>query len=134
MSEQHHIVGAAQGAPLPEGAVGARVLVPLSGAPSPHWSTVLAGKLVTALTGHTSVGHLRFDACVQGSTIVLEGVEDEEAPELGHVLREAVEATNRVVARAQRPPEPVNMDQEHADRIAAEMNLVDAPAQAARTA
>ncbi len=50
------------------------------------------------------------------------------------MLREAVEATNRVVARAERPPEPVNMDQEHADRIAAEMNVVDAPAQAARTA
>jgi hypothetical protein len=134
MSEQHQIVGPARGEPMPRGAVGARVAVPLSGTPSPHWSTVLAGQLVTALTGHRSVGHLRFNACVQGAAIVLEGVEDEEAPELGLVLREAVERTNRAVARTEVPPPPANMDQDHADRIAAEMHVVDGAPQAARTA
>jgi hypothetical protein len=134
MSDQHHIVGPARGEPLAEGAVGARVVVPLSGTPDAHWSTVLAGRLVTALTGHAAVGHLRFDACVQGATIVLEGVEDEEAPELGLVLREAVEATNRAVARAGHPPAPGNMDQAHADRIAADLGLAGGLGAVHRTA
>jgi len=123
MSEQHHIAGPAHGEPMPAHSVGARVHVPLTGTPGPHWSTVLAGQLVTALTGHPAVGHLRVEACVQGSEIVLEGVEDEEAPMLGPVLREAVEATNQAVARAAKPPEPTNMDQAHADRIARELGL-----------
>jgi hypothetical protein len=91
--------------------------------PDAHWSTVLAGQLVTALAGHSKVGHLRFDGLVQGCEIVLEGVEDDEARELGPVLRKAVDATNRVVARGGPPAAPRNMDQEHADRIAADVDL-----------
>ena len=134
MSEQHHIVGPARGEPMPAAAVGARVHVPLSGTPGPHWSTVLAGQLVTALTGHPAVGHLRVEACVQGSEIVLDGVEDAEAPMLGPVLRKAVEATNDVVSRAARPEPPHNMDQAHADRIAAEVGLAGGFGAAHRTA
>jgi hypothetical protein len=55
----------------------------------------------------------------------MEGVEDEEATRLGHAIREAIGAANRASERMERPVERFNMDQAHADRVAAEMRLRD---------
>ena len=48
MSETHQIAGAPRGEPLAAGRVGARVRVPLTGAPSPRWSRALCGHLATS--------------------------------------------------------------------------------------
>jgi hypothetical protein len=125
MSERHHIAAPARGEPLPHGRVGARVRVPLSGTPTPAWSRLMCGHLAATLVGHGPVGHLHVDEIVQGAEIVLEGVEDEEAARLGDALREAVDAANRASERLERPVVRFNMDQEHADRVAAEMGLRD---------
>ena len=131
MAERHHIAGAARGEPLPEGRVGARVRIPLTGTPSSAWSRLMCGHLAAALTGHGPVGHLHLDELVQGAEIVLEGVEDDEAGRLGLAVREAVEAANRASERTDRPVERFNMEKAHADRVAAEMRLGDeGPAQA----
>jgi NagD protein len=45
MSEHHQIAGSSQGEPLPEGRVGVRVRVPLSGCPSGRWSRDLSARL-----------------------------------------------------------------------------------------
>jgi hypothetical protein len=117
MSETHHIAGTARGEPLPAGSVGARVRLPLSGAPSPRWSRALSAHLANALTGHAAVGHLHMDQLVQGSDLVLEGVEEREAPALGDCLRRAVEAANACLDDDATPP-PTNMHRSLADRIA----------------
>ena len=93
--EQHAIVGPARGEPRPAGAVGARIRVPLSGTPSPRWSAALRSHLTGALMGHAHVGHLRLNSLVQGATVVIEGVELEEAELLGPALVRAVAEANR---------------------------------------
>jgi hypothetical protein len=116
MSETHQIAGAPRGEPLAAGRVGARVRVPLSGPPSARWSRALSGQLANELTGHTAVGHLRLGEIVQGSDLVLDGVEEREAPALGECLQRAVAATN--AALVPEPPPSANMPQTAADTIA----------------
>ena len=94
MSEHHRIVGPPHGEPLPEGRVGVRVRVPLSGCPSSRWSHDLRARLTNELVGHPAVGHLQLNDLVQGDQIVLEGVEEREAPLLPEALRRAIDATN----------------------------------------
>jgi len=122
VSETHHIAGAAHGEPLAAGRVGARVRVPLSGAPSPRWSRALSAQLANALTGHAAVGHLRIDGIVQGSDLVLDGVEEAEAPRLGACLERAVSAANASVD-ADAAPSPTNMPRDRAERIATDVRL-----------
>jgi hypothetical protein len=98
MSEDHQIVGESRGEPLPAGRVGVRVRLKLSGCPSGRWSSALGANLYRELLGHTAVGHLRLDEIVQGDEIILEGVEESEAPTLAATLRRAVDATNKMVA------------------------------------
>ena len=123
MSETHQIAGAPRGEPLAAGRVGARVRVPLTGAPSPRWSRALCGHLANELTGHAAVGHLRMREVVQGSDLVLEGVEECEASDLGSCLERAVAATNATPGPA--AERSANMPQEAADSIAVQV----APAQ-----
>ena len=122
MPETHQICGAPRGEPLAAGRVGARVRVPLTGAPSPRWSRALGAQLANELTGHAAVGHLRLSEVVQGSDLVLEGVEEPEAPALGGCLQRAVAAANATVASD--PPEPANMPQQAADAIAVQVRPV----------
>jgi hypothetical protein len=98
MSEYHRIVGPPHGEPLPEGRVGVRVRVPLSGCPSSRWSHDLRARLTNELVGHPAVGHLQLNDLVQGDRIVLEGVEEREAPLLSDALRRAIDATNAACA------------------------------------
>jgi hypothetical protein len=132
MREQHHIIAPARGEPLSQGRVGARIRVPLSGTPSAAWSRLMTGHLTATLVGHGPVGHLQCGGSVQGAEIVLDGVEDEEAERLGTALREAVDAANRACQRPDDPPKPANMDQAHADRVAADLGLLDERAAQAR--
>jgi hypothetical protein len=105
MSETHHIAGNARGEPL-------------SGTPSPRWSRALGAHLANELTGHPAVGHLQLDEVVQGSELVLEGVEEREAPALGDCLLRAVEAANACVPDGEEAAPPANMPRTEADRIA----------------
>lgn len=116
MSEHHRIVGPAHGEPLPEGRVGVRVRIPLSGCPSSRWSHDLKARLTNELVGHPAVGHLRLNNLVQGDQIVLEGVEEREAPLLSRALRRAIDATNAACA-AEARARP-NVPPREADAIA----------------
>ena len=120
MTETHAIAGPARGECLPPDRVGARVRLPLDRAPTPRWSEVLAARLAASLTGHPAVGHLRLNHLVQGSEIVLEGVEPAEAEHLGPVLREAISAANRGCSDSAHKggDEARNMEQREADRLA----------------
>lgn len=119
MGEIHRVAGPPRGEPLPAGRVGARVRIPLSGTPSPRWSSVLTARLGTALVGHPAVGHLELGQLVQGADIVLEGVEAAEAPHIGPALSGAMEAANRDEHGEHAASEaPRNMTQEEADAIA----------------
>jgi hypothetical protein len=119
MSESYSIVDQAKGEPLAAGRVGVRVKVRLSGSPSARWSQSLSGHLVNELTGHAAVGHLRLNNIVQGDHIVLDGVEAREAPQLGPVLRRAVDATNNSCSRADaREPVGANVPHTEASAIA----------------
>jgi hypothetical protein len=122
MTETHHIAGTARGEPLPAGRVGARVRVPLTGAPSPRWARAFSAQLANALTGHAAVGHLHLDQLVQGSDVVLEGVEEAEAPALGPCLERAVAAAN-ACGSADGEPSPPNMPPAVAEKIATEVHL-----------
>ena len=118
MSEDYQIVSRARGEPLPEGRTGVRVRVQLSGCPSQRWSRDLAAQLSQELVGHAAVGHLRLNVndIVQADQIVLEGVEQREAPALGDALERAVDAANRASTDAPNPPP--NMTWKQADGIA----------------
>lgn len=116
MSEHHWIAGASNGEPLAEGRVGVRVRVPLSGCPSGRWSRDLSARLATELLGHPAVGHLRLNDIVQGDQIVLDGVEEREAPLLSSALRRAIDATNAACS-VDPSPHP-NVPQPKADAIA----------------
>src|SRR4051812_8106108 len=119
ITEQHHIVGPPSGEPLPDGRVGVRVRIPLSGCPSRRWSRDLSARLANELVGHPAGGHLRLNEIVQGDHIVLEGVEEREAPLLSNALAQAVTATNAECTAA---PEPAaNAAQPRADAIAREI-------------
>src|SRR3954453_2225211 len=121
MTEQHRIVGPASGEPLSDRAVGIRVRIPLSGCPSERWSRDLSARLTNELVGHPAVGHLRLNHIVQGDHIVLEGVEEREAPLLSNALARAVAATN---AECAVEPEPgANPPQPGADAIAGEIAI-----------
>ena len=120
MTETHQIAGAPRGEPLAADRVGARVRVPLSGPPSPRWSRALGGRLANELTGHTAVGHLRLGEVVQGSDLVLDGVEECEAAALGECLQRAVAATN--AAMEPEPSQSANMPQAAADAIALQVD------------
>jgi hypothetical protein len=116
MSEHYGIVGAAHGEPLPEGSVGVRVRVPLSGCPSHRWSHNLKARLTNELVGHPAVGHLHLDHIVQGDQIVLDGVEEREAPLLSQALQRAIDATN--VACSADTSARANVPQREAEAIA----------------
>jgi hypothetical protein len=125
MAERHTIVGEARGEPLPAGRVGVRLHVPLSGSPSGRWSRDLSARLTTELTGQSAVGHLRLNDIVQGDHIVLEGVEEREAPNLADALQRAVDATNDACEERGVQPEE-NMPRDTADAIARRV-VADAP-------
>jgi hypothetical protein len=116
MTEQHRIVGPASGEPLPGGRVGVRVRIPLSGCPSRRWSRDLSARLSNELVGHPAIGHLRLNDIVQGDQIVLEGVEQREAPLLWDALARAVTATNAECSTQADPA--ANVSQPRADAIA----------------
>jgi hypothetical protein len=118
MSEDYQIVSRARGEPLPEGGIGVRARFQLSGCPSRRWSRDLAARLSGELVGRAAVGHLRLNVndIVQADQIVLEGVEQREAPALGDALERAVDAANRASTAA--PDAPPNMTQKQADGIA----------------
>jgi hypothetical protein len=129
MSEQHTIAGPPRGEPLPEGHVGARIRVPLSGTPSPYWSHSLGAHLSTALTGHDAVEHIHLNTLVQGADIVLEGVTAPQASELGPALVRAVAEVNQASERSESGVcPPFNMSQQEANRIARELDVDCAPA------
>jgi hypothetical protein len=119
MSEDYRIVSHSQGEPLPQGCVGVRVRVQLSGCPSRRWSRDLAARLSQELVGHAAVGHLRVNVndLVQADQVVLEGVEAREAPVLGGALERAVDGANRASTVGARNPLP-NVTQREADAIA----------------
>jgi hypothetical protein len=119
MTERHQIVGSASGEPLPDGRVGVRVRIPLSGCPSPRWSRDLSARLANELLGHAAVGYLRLNHIVHGDEIVLEGVEEREAPLLSDALARAVTSTN--AACPTEPERAGNVPQPRADAIASEI-------------
>jgi hypothetical protein len=116
MPEHHRIVGKSHGEPLPEGRVGVRVRVPLSGCPSRRWSHDLKARLTNELVGHPAVGHLHLDNIIQADQIVLDGVEEREAPLLSAALKRAVDATN--AACRVEPSPSKNVSQREAEAIA----------------
>ena len=121
MSEAHQIVSESHGEPLPAGRVGVRVRVKLSGCPSARWSNALSANLYREFMGHAAVGHLRLDDIVRGDELVLDGVEDREAPTLAATLRCAVDATNNNLAGEADPT--ANVPQAEADAIARQVDL-----------
>jgi hypothetical protein len=116
MFERHRIVGPPRGEPLPEGRVGVRVRVPLSGCPSGRWSHDLRARLTNELVGHPAVGHLHLNDLVQGDQLVLEGVEEREASLLSQALRRAIDATNSACPADASPS--ANVPRPEADAIA----------------
>jgi hypothetical protein len=122
MAERHHMIGDVRGEPLAAGLVGARVRVPLTGAPGPHWSRAFAAHLVQDLVGHGHIGHLHLNQVVQGRDLVLDGVEDGEAAVLGACLRHAVEAANGACMH-DGAPKPANMSPQEAAAIAHQVHV-----------
>jgi hypothetical protein len=119
MPEQHLIAGEARAEPLPEGRTGVRVRIPLSGCPSRRWSRDLSARLANELVGHRAVGHLRLNDIVHGDELVLEGVEEAEAPLLSGALARAIETTNAAceTGATARP----NVSQADADAVASKI-------------
>jgi hypothetical protein len=118
MTERHAIAGAARGETLSSGRVGACVRLPLDSAPTPRWSDAMSARLAASLCGHAAIGHLKLDHLVQGSDIVIEGVESGEAEHLGPVLRAAIEAANGACDCDPVLELPRNMPQARADELA----------------
>jgi hypothetical protein len=119
MPEQHRIVGHARAEALPAGRVGVRVRIPLSGCPSRRWSLDLAARLANELVGHRAVGHLKLNDIVQGDQLVLDGVEEAEAPLLSDALARALEATNADCQPG--PSTHAHLSQRDADAIASKI-------------
>jgi hypothetical protein len=126
MSEDHQIASESHGEPLAAGSVGVRVRVQLSGCPSARWSRALSANLYREFMGHAAVGHLRLDDIVRGDEIVLDGVEEREAPTLAATLRSAIDATNKNLTREAEPT--ANVAQNEADAIASQVDLGPKPA------
>lgn len=134
MSERHTIMGPPRGEPRQEGMAGARIRIPLSGTPSPHWSRCLIDHLTTALTGHAAVGHMRLNELVQGHELVLDGVTAPHASALATALLEAVENTNRCAeAREDDHRPPANMSRQEAAAIASELEQLLAASASTRS-
>ncbi len=125
MSERHVIAGPPRGEPLPAGRVGIRARVPLSGTPSSAWSELFTASLTTRLVGHRGASHLQLAHVVQGGELVLEGVRDADASQLGSAIRAAIGTANAGLKRAERRGRPCNVDQAEADRIAGLLDLAD---------
>jgi hypothetical protein len=124
MAEHHAITGPARGEPRSARHVGACVRLPLDAAPTPRWSQALSAHLHTGLLGHPAVGHLGLDRVVQGTDIVLDGVEVAEAALLGPVLRGAIDAANRACAGSDGDGEGArNMDRAQAEAVARAVRL-----------
>ena len=121
MSEEHYIVGLARGEPLREGLVGIRVRFALSGSPSRRWSRDLRARLTLQLAGHPAVGHLRLDDAVQGSEIVLDGVESAEASSIAGAVERAVDAANADCADGEDVDQSGKVRQAEASAIADEV-------------
>lgn len=128
MGEVHHIAGPPHAEPLPAGRVGARVRIPLTGTPSPRWSRIVTARLSGALLGHPAIGHLAMANLVQGSDLVLEGVEEDEAERLGDAITDALNAANRDVQPGRSDQPAWNMTQDQADGIAHRITVQYAPA------
>jgi ribosomal protein S27AE len=131
MSENYRIIGQARGEPRSLGDVGVRLRFQLSGRPSRRWSQDLCARLTTELIGHPGVAHLRVDVreLVQADEIVLDGVEDRDAPTLVDALQRAVDATNHIeIDQAGHRP---NVTQTAADAVASHMRLNEPDASAA---
>ena len=64
------------------------------GARADVWSRDLSAWLTLQLAGHPAVGHLRLNDVVQGSEIVLEGMESAEASSIAGAVERAVDAVN----------------------------------------
>jgi hypothetical protein len=126
MGETYQLIGAVRGEPLAAGRVGARLRVPLTGTPGPHWSRAFSSYLAQDLTGHCAVGHLHLNDVVQGSELVLEGVEPGEAPALGECLERAVDAANRACAN-DGSAERLNMSPGEAEAIAHRVEFEASP-------
>jgi DNA-directed RNA polymerase subunit RPC12/RpoP len=123
MLEDYRIINPPRGEPRSLGDVGVRVRIRLSGFPSRQWSHDLGARLTRELVGHPSTAHLRVNVedLVQGDEIVLDGVEDQDAPGLANAIRCAVDAANRAhAADADRPP---NLTQGEADVVASHIPL-----------
>ncbi len=130
MSEDYRIIGAPRGEPRALGNAGVGLRVQLSGCPSRRWSRDLGARLTRELVGHPSAAHLRMniDDLVQGDEIVLDGVEDRDAPGLAAALRRSVDAANHAeLAVSAHVP---NVTQAEADTVASHMSLGE-PGQAA---
>ena len=123
MSEHYEIITKARGEPRAAGCVGVRVRVRLSGFPSRRWCHTFAGRLVTELTGHAAVGHLRINVneIVQGDQIVLEGVERTEASALADPLRRAIDAANQAATAESNPAR--NVSQREASEVAGQISV-----------
>jgi hypothetical protein len=125
MSEGYRIVGPPRGEPRSLGEVGVCVRVQLSGRPSRRWSRDLGAQLTRELVGHPGAAHLRVNVneLVQGDEIVLNGVEDRDAPALANSLQRAIHAANRAdTDEADRVP---NLTQRDADTVASHIPLSD---------
>ena len=130
MSELHQIVGVARGEPLPAGRVGVCLRFPLSGSPSPRWSRDLSAHLTGELAGHTAIGHLRLNQLVQGSEIVLEGVEAPEASSIAGAIERAVDGANTDCAHETEADGGKNAPQEYADDVARDVRATQRTVQA----
>lgn len=121
MSQDYRIISAPRGEARAIGDVGVCVRVQLSGCPSRRWSHDMGARLTTELLGHPGAVHLRVnvDELIQGDEIVLDGVEDRDAPGPAAALQRAVDAANRADSHeADRVP---NATQGEADAVASHM-------------
>ena len=132
MGETHQMIGEVHGEPLAAGQVGARVRVPLTGTPGPHWSRAFTAYLMQDLAGHGHIGHLHLNHVVQGRDLVLDGVEESEAEALGACLHRAVDAANGACAN-DGAPDPPNMSPREAAAIAERVKIRVAAAGPAET-
>ena len=123
MGETHQMLGDVRGEPLGAGQVGARIRVPLTGTPGPHWSRAFTAYLMRELAGHGHIGHLQLNQVVQGRELVLDGVEADEAAALGSCLQRAVEAANGACEN-DGAPDPANMSQQEASAIAERVEIM----------
>src|SRR5437899_1884209 len=117
MSEDYRIISPPRGEPRSVGDVGVCVRIRLSGYPSHRWSRNLGARLTRELVGHRHVGHLRINIndLVQGDEIVLDGVEDQEAPAIAIALERAVNGANHAAA-GEGDPRP-NVAMQEADVV-----------------